>query len=55
MRRNDSIGYGIPHFERMQRLLTSLPKELLSKTEWLAYPNLASGDCKVIFPSSWQG
>ncbi|MCS6968052.1 MAG: S8 family peptidase [Cytophagales bacterium] len=52
---NDSIGYGIPHFERMQLLLTSLPEELLSKTELLVYPNPASGDCKVVFPPSWQG
>ena len=52
---NDSIGYGIPNFERMQLLVTSLPNQIVKSTDIVVYPNPASSEIRVAFPESLHG
>lgn len=52
---NDSIGYGIPNFERMQLLVTSLPGQVVKPAEVVVYPNPSNGEIRVLFPESLHG
>lgn len=52
---NDSIGFGIPHFERMQLLLTSLAENPTLASGIKAYPNPTKGQIDLSFPEQWQG
>jgi subtilisin family serine protease len=52
---NDSIGYGIPNFERMQLLVTSLPGQVIKSAETVVYPNPSDGEIRVLFPESLHG
>lgn len=52
---NDSLGYGIPHFERMQSLVTALPRANAQPTEIKVYPNPSRGQVRLLLPESWHG
>ncbi|WP_448519864.1 S8 family peptidase [Rhodoflexus sp.] len=52
---NDSVGFGIPNFERMQLLLTSLPNEEKRLSGIKVYPNPVTGEVNLSFPEWLQG
>ncbi|MCS7018612.1 MAG: S8 family peptidase [Cytophagales bacterium] len=52
---NDSVGYGIPHFERMQLLVTALSQQPVQSLALFVYPNPAKGETKIVFPETLHG